>query len=95
MSNSTKSTILDSEGEETRNTLSEESLLSFRVEQALEDALSVESESGGELYQHIDPEGLNRLHRHFNEVDGAFWSLEFSVENHDIIVRADGTVSVQ
>jgi len=70
--------------------------LSFTAEQALNEALYTESSDfDGRLYQYNDPVGLNRLHSHYGEMEGAFWSLEFSVENYDVIIRADGTVNIQ
>lgn len=65
-------------------------LLSQRVREALADAAG----DNQELYHHIDPEGINRLHRHFEEMDGSFWSLEFEVDGFSVVVRADGTVNV-
>ena len=65
-------------------------LLSQRVREALADAAGEDQE----LYHHVDPEGINRLYRHFQEMGGTFWSLEFDVEDLSVVVRADGTVSV-
>lgn len=71
-------------------------LLSVDVLRTFADAKGVDPEElDVQLYEHIDLEALNRLHRHYEDVDGAFWSIEFSIDDCEFVVRADGTVSIQ
>ena len=96
MSNSTNQVTVDGAGTADGSAAGRTGLLSTAVVNAVSDAMGVPpAELDDRLCRHVDLEGVNRLHRHFRELDGAFWSLEFSLDGHDVVVRADGTVSVQ
>ena len=96
MSNSTKTTTLDRGGEQTGPDPGSNGLLSVKVVEAFADAKGVEpAEMDVQLYNHVDTEALNRLHRHFMDMDGTFWSMEFTIDDYEFVVRADGTVSVR
>lgn len=96
MSNSTNSATFDGAGEETESGPRTDGLLSTSVVDAFSDAEGVDpADLDIQLYQYIDLEALNRLRRHFEDMNGSFWSIEFSIEEYDVVVRADGTVSVQ
>lgn len=96
MSNSTEPATVDGTEKSRRSEPTGSGLLSINVLKALADAKGVEpDETGVQLYHHIDTEALNRLHRHYADMDGAFWSIEFAIDGLEFVVRADGTVSVR
>ncbi|MFB6302120.1 MAG: HalOD1 output domain-containing protein [Haloferacaceae archaeon] len=55
-----------------------------------EDALDLDSR----LYDHLDPDALNRLYDHA-DATGAEWRFEFAADEFDVIVRSTGRVSVE
>jgi len=96
MSNSTKSATIGHGEEQTEPEPGSDGLLSVNVVKAFADAKGLEpGEMDVQLYNHIDTEALNRLHRHFMDMDGTFWSIEFTIDDYEFVVRADGTVSVR
>lgn len=68
--------------------------LSTHVVEAVAEVTGVDSaELGFELYDAIDADALDTLHRHAWREDGA-WQLTFEVADCAVAVSSDGTVSV-
>ncbi|MFB6079717.1 MAG: HalOD1 output domain-containing protein [Haloferacaceae archaeon] len=46
------------------------------------------------LYDHLNPDALERLYEDANARDGAGWRFEFAAEGFEVTVQSDGRVSV-
>lgn len=52
-------------------------------------------ETGVRLHEHADLEALDRLLDHAAESERADWQFEFSVEELDVTVDSDGSITVE
>lgn len=52
------------------------------------------TESGFQLYEHIDPEALDRLFDHACRHEGINWHLEFDIGGETVVIESNGFVSI-